>query len=286
MNNWSYEEAFSRNLGLISKAEQEKLRNSSVAIAGAGGVGGWHILTLARLGIGRFAIADGDQFSLVNFNRQAGATTATIGQSKAMVMASQIQSINPEAQVKIFDKNIDETTVDSFLNDANVFVDGIDFFAIEARRMIFRRARDLGIWGMTAGPVGFSTAWVNFDPEGMSFDDYFDLSDGMTKEDQLIAFLTGLAPSMTQADYIDMSMVNAGSQKGPSVVSACLLCAGVVAAEVVKVLLDRAPPRAAPYYQQFDPYVNRMVKKRLYFGNRNPKQLFKRWVLKSRKVFK
>ena len=55
---WSYEEAFSRNLGLINPQEQEKLRKSRVAIAGMGGIGGINLMTLARLGIGAFRIAD------------------------------------------------------------------------------------------------------------------------------------------------------------------------------------------------------------------------------------
>ena len=55
--NWSYEEAFSRNLGIFTKEEQETLRNSRVAIIGMGGVGGVHLMTLTRLGIGKFTIA-------------------------------------------------------------------------------------------------------------------------------------------------------------------------------------------------------------------------------------
>src|SRR5688572_27053803 len=94
---WSYEEAFCRNLGLISREEQQKLRNSRVAIAGMGGVGGVHLLTLARLGIEKFTIADPDEFELANFNRQAGANIETLGQSKAGIMAAQARLINPEA---------------------------------------------------------------------------------------------------------------------------------------------------------------------------------------------
>lgn len=75
---WSYSEAFSRNLGLISPSEQEKLRQSRVAVLGLGGVGGVNLVTLARLGIGRFTIADPDTFELANFNRQYGAMVSTI----------------------------------------------------------------------------------------------------------------------------------------------------------------------------------------------------------------
>jgi hypothetical protein len=72
-----YEEAFARNLGWVTEAEQAALRGKRIAIAGAGGVGGVHLLTLARLGVGAFTIADMDRFDLVNFNRQAGAMMST-----------------------------------------------------------------------------------------------------------------------------------------------------------------------------------------------------------------
>ncbi len=55
-------EAFSRNIGLLTEAEQEKLANATVAIPGMGGVGGIHLITMVRTGIGRFHIADFDTF--------------------------------------------------------------------------------------------------------------------------------------------------------------------------------------------------------------------------------
>ena len=71
---FSRSEAFERNRGLISDAEQDKLARTLVVIAGCGGVGGLHAHTCARLGIGRFRIADSDTFSIANINRQIGAT--------------------------------------------------------------------------------------------------------------------------------------------------------------------------------------------------------------------
>src|SRR5438105_7373835 len=97
-----YDEAFSRNIGWVTEWEQQALRHKRVAIAGMGGVGGFHLLTLVRLGIGGFNIADGDVFELVNFNRQAGATLDSIGQSKVVVMANSARQINPEVRVNGF----------------------------------------------------------------------------------------------------------------------------------------------------------------------------------------
>ena len=72
-----YQQAYARNIGWVTPAEQAALRGKRVAIAGMGGVGGVHLLTLARLGIGAFHIADFDTFDIANFNRQVGATMST-----------------------------------------------------------------------------------------------------------------------------------------------------------------------------------------------------------------
>src|SRR5579884_2370421 len=164
---WSYQEAFSRHRGLISEPEQDKLRQSRIAIVGMGGVGGVHLATLARLGIGQFTIADYDRFEVANFNRQYGATIHSLGQSKASVMAEQARAINPDVEVQTFAEAIGPHNVNDFLQDVDVLVDGIDFFALDARRLLFREARRRGIWALTAGPIGFSAAWLVFAPTGM-----------------------------------------------------------------------------------------------------------------------
>ncbi len=172
---WDYDEAFSRHAGIISKDEQEKLRDSRV---GMGGVGGLHLVTLGRLGIGKFAIADMDTFEIANFNRQFGAQMRHVGQPKAHVMAEEVRQINPEVELRIFNQEVTDDNLADFFEGVDIFVDGIDFFSIGMRRKLFRQAARQGIYATTAGPLGFSTAWLTFDPSGMTFDEYFDLNAG------------------------------------------------------------------------------------------------------------
>jgi molybdopterin/thiamine biosynthesis adenylyltransferase len=279
---WSYAEAFQRHAGLISNEEQTRLRGSRVAIVGMGGVGGIHLVTLARLGIGAFHIADPDRFDLVNFNRQYGATVRTLGQNKAEVMAGEARAINPEVQLRVFAEAIRPDNVAAFLDGVDVLVDGIDFFALPTRRLLFQAARRRGIWAVTAGPLGFSTAWLVFSPTGMSFDTYFDLHDGMDPLDSTAAFAVGLAPRGTHFRYLDLSCVDIRSGRGPSAGLACQLCSGVVGVEVLKILLGRKPIRVAPHYSQFDAYRQILRSGRLWMGNRHPLQRVKRWYLRRR----
>jgi molybdopterin/thiamine biosynthesis adenylyltransferase len=267
-----YELAFSRNRGLISPQEQDRLRRARVAIVGMGGVGGIHLVTLTRLGIGAFHIVDPDCFEVANINRQFGATARGLGRSKAEVMAEEARAINPELDLRVFVERLTAANVGALLDGVDVLVDGIDFFSLDARRAAFRAAARRGTWAVTAGPIGMSTAYLTFDPDGMSFDDYFDLNDGMDRLDQVIAFLSGLCPEATHAPYMDMSQVDPTSGRGPSVGLACHLCSGVVGAEVVKILLKRGPLEPAPCYAQFDAYQRELRKGSLPAGNGSPER--------------
>ena len=109
---FDYQRAFSRNLGWVTAAEQEALRHKRVAIAGMGGVGGAHLRTLARLGVGNFNIADFDRFEIHNMNRQAGAFMSSIGLPKVDVMAGIAGDINPEADIRTFPDGVTPANIE------------------------------------------------------------------------------------------------------------------------------------------------------------------------------
>lgn len=278
-SSWSYDQAFSRHHPLLSASEQDRLRGSRVAIAGLGGVGGIHLATLARTGIGSFHLADPDDFEVVNFNRQHGATAHTVGRNKAVVMAAEAKAINPEAHVLALPEPVDAGNLGRFLAGVDVVVDGLDFFALPARRLLYAEACRRGIHVVMAGPLGFGVSWLVFAPQGMSFDDYFDLHDAMTPLDQLVAFAVGLAPCGYHARYVNLADIRFNEGRLPSAGLACQLCSGVVATETLRILLERGGVRAAPHYGQFDPYLRKFHSGYLRGGNRHPWQRLKRWWL-------
>ena len=132
---FNYGRAFSRNIGWVTAAEQQKLKTARIAIAGLGGVGGAHLLTLCRLGVSNFSISDFDEFDVHNINRQAGAFMPFMGRSKLATMTQLALDINPELDVRQFPKGVQPDNLDEFLRDVDVYVDGLDFFALPARRM-------------------------------------------------------------------------------------------------------------------------------------------------------
>ena len=267
---FSYDTAFSRNLGWLTDWEQRSLRARRAAIAGLGGVGGVHLLTLARLGIGAFTLADPDSYDMVNLNRQVGATMASIGRPKCAVMAELARAINPELDLRLFPAGVTEETIDAFLADADVYVDGLDFFALDIRRKVFARCAQLGIPAVTAAPLGMGAAFLVFQPGGMTFEEYFRL-EGLPEKRQYVRFLLGLSPKGLHLGYLaDPAHVDLAGRRGPSTSMAAQLCAGVAGAEIVKLLTGRGPIHAAPFYHQFDAYRGRWVRGRLRFGANNP----------------
>ncbi|MBU4334371.1 MAG: ThiF family adenylyltransferase [Candidatus Omnitrophica bacterium] len=277
-----YKDAFERNIGILTEVEQGMLNNSTVAVIGCGGVGGMHIMNLVRTGIGALHIADMDNFEVANFQRQSGASMDTVGLNKAAIMKDMALAVNPHLKIKVFEDGVTDDNIDEFLSGADVLVDGIDFFAFYMRRKVFNKAREKGMYTVTAGPLGFGSALLVFSPDGMVFDEYFDIKDEMSYEDKLIAFAVGLAPASIHMGYLDLNKVDLSSGKGPALVSACNICSGLAVTEVIKILLGKQNIKCVRNYFQFDPFLQKYKKGYLIGANRNPIQLIKRWYLSKK----
>ncbi len=268
-------QAFSRNIGLLTHEEQERISKARVAIPGMGGVGGVHLITLARTGIEKFNIADFDVFEPPNINRQFGARVPDLGRKKLDVMKELALSVNPFLELNLFEEGVHDQNMDDFLDGVDVVVDGLDFFQFEVRRNLFKKAAQKGIWVITAGPMGYSSALLVFDPKGMGFDEYFNVTDGMSDKDKYLSFALGLSPRPTHIRYMDLKKVDLDSKAGPSLNAACQICSGMAATETIRIILKKKGLRPVPCFAQFDPYLMKLKKGRLFMGNRNPIQKLK-----------
>jgi molybdopterin/thiamine biosynthesis adenylyltransferase len=95
-------EIFSRNLGTVTPTQQQTLQQSRVAVIGCGGLGGYVIEQLVRIGVGQLHLFDPDTFSLSNCNRQLNALTATLDCNKAEVAADRARAIHSYCHVHPF----------------------------------------------------------------------------------------------------------------------------------------------------------------------------------------
>ncbi len=269
---FDYQRAFSRNIGWLTADEQARLRGKRVAIGGMGGVGSVHAVTLARLGVGAFHIADFDTFDLPNFNRQVGATMSSLGQPKVEVVARMIRDINPGADIEVFGQGVNDANLERFLAGVDYYLDSYDFFAFDVRQKTFARCAELAIPASTAAPLGIGTALLNFLPGHTTFEQYFQWGE-LPEDDKAIRFLVGLAPAGLHRPYLVVpAAVNLAERRGPSTIMACQLCAGLAAAEAMKILLGRGKVRAAPHGMQFDAYRGKLVHTWRPGGSSNPLQ--------------
>ena len=275
-----YNRAFSRNRGLISEAEQQKLRNARIAIPGMGGMGGVHCAALARTGVGNFTIADFDDFDVHNINRQYGALQSTVGKDKAQVMRDVIHDINPSADVKVMNEAIDADNVDEFLKDVDVVVDALDVFAVQARRTIFDAARKKGIPTFTVAPTGLSAIMAVFSPDGMDLDTYTGIKDGMSETQMAMQFIAAIGGQGTHLKYMDLKRIDPETGGAPSLGLACQLGAGITATEIVCYISGRRAPKYVPWFAQFDPYARSYKHHYRWRGANNPMQRLRMYMLK------
>ncbi len=136
--------AFSRFEMLVGPEALEKLKNSTVAIFGVGGVGSFVVEGLIRSGVGRFILVDDDLVCLTNLNRQIHATRKTIGKPKVAAMKERILEINPKAEVETHQLfYLPETAGELLDGRIDYIVDAID--TVTAKIDLVMRAREKGI---------------------------------------------------------------------------------------------------------------------------------------------
>ncbi|WP_332647246.1 tRNA threonylcarbamoyladenosine dehydratase [Lysinibacillus sp. 54212] len=112
---------FSRNELAVGREGLDKLRNTTVAILGVGGVGSFAAEACARSGVGRIILVDKDNVDITNVNRQLVAYLSTVGKSKSGVMKERIADINPDCEVIDMHMFYTEETYEQF------FAQGIDY---------------------------------------------------------------------------------------------------------------------------------------------------------------
>lgn len=115
-----------RNIPAISEDEQKMLQSKRVAVIGCGGLGGYAIEYLARLGVGHIIAVDGDTFCESNLNRQLLSSTETIGQSKADVAVARIHAINPEIEAVSINKFLTADDAADLVSKVNLVIDALD----------------------------------------------------------------------------------------------------------------------------------------------------------------
>ncbi|MCL2671693.1 MAG: ThiF family adenylyltransferase [Clostridiales bacterium] len=122
-------ERYKHNLGAFTESELEVVAGSSVCVVGCGGLGGYVCHALARFGVGRLTLVDGDSYCESNLNRQLFARTDTLGRNKAEVCAEELYRINPDVSVAAVGEFLTDANAAWILAGHDLVVDCLDSFA-------------------------------------------------------------------------------------------------------------------------------------------------------------
>jgi len=175
-----YQQLISRNIGILTKEEQLRLKQSCVAVAGCGCIGALSAELLARAGVGCFKVADPDVFEISNINRQVTALSSTVGQNKAEVLSRRLKDINPDIVVEVFSYAINKGNVDDFVSKSTLVIDGLDYYAFEDMLSLHRAAERNKLPVLTAVAVAFGGNYFAFDEKSQSFEEYVGIRDKKT----------------------------------------------------------------------------------------------------------
>ena len=134
---------YNRNMNMLSPEENAKLKTFKVCVIGCGGLGGYVIELLGRLGIGSITAVDGDVFDSTNLNRQLLSSEEVLGKSKAFTAEERMKTVNSEIKVHPIEAFVTEENCEEIIRAHDVVVDALD--NMTARRLLEVHCEKLNI---------------------------------------------------------------------------------------------------------------------------------------------
>lgn len=239
-----------RTIMLLGEDAVRDLGRRTVAVAGCGGVGGAAAITLARMGVGGFILADPGRFDPPDINRQWAASWDSLGRNKAEVYEEVLRSINGGLRLRSYSEGLTEANVEAFLEGADVVIDCLDIAVPgELRARLYQAARAKGIHALCAPALGFGAALAIGAPDGLPMEAVFGKVLG-----EATARST-LPPGLRQLvvpEHLDACERHLSSLRVPSVAISPALASALMSAEIYLLLSGPEAPgwRPAPCLPQ------------------------------------
>jgi len=195
---------YARNMKTLSMEENNGLKNFRACVVGCGGLGGYIIEELGRIGIGRITAVDGDVFEESNLNRQLLSSMGNLGSSKAKAAEDRMRMVNPLIKVNPVCKRLDLENGADILAGHDIILDALD--NIESRLVLEKLAEQAGIplvHGAIAGWFGQVTTVLPGD-RTLSLLYPADESRGIEKELGNPSFTPALVASIQVAEAVKL----------------------------------------------------------------------------------
>lgn len=246
----------SRNLGLLTEEDQDKIAEKTLLVAGCG-VGSLIAISAARLGFEKFVLVDGDKVELSNINRQ-GYTSRDAGSYKVTALAKKIKHINPHAEIQKFHIFVDIKNAARLVHKADIIIDSIDPDAAQAVIAMHRAAQKEHKTIIQPTDVGWGAMVQIFTPESITYEKMIGLDPKKPVEEvsneeafgKFVQYFVKIMPPYVQA--LAMEVAEGKRKHYPQPVSASYLLSALTVSAAKRITLD-LPVKVAPDYVLFDP---------------------------------
>lgn len=234
------------------KKSQEILANSTVGIAGTGGIGGAVALRLARFGVKRLKIADPEQFDWTNINRQLGATKNNAGKNKATVVGEIVHDLAGDVTIDVFTDGITADNAAEFVDGCDIVLDQLEFTVIKERFALhraFRKNKNIKHI-LCCAVVGWAAHLYKFEHDSMTLEDWYGVDANQELDaktvDRMIKLIAPRFPHFPSYEEVQRWMSeNNGSV--PIFAGAPPLAEGILVPRTILGLLDKEYPPFAKW---------------------------------------
>jgi molybdopterin/thiamine biosynthesis adenylyltransferase len=253
---------------MIDEAEQQKIRDSKVAICGLGGIGSPIAEMLVRIGVCNFSLCDHGTFEPTNSNRQIFSFTDTDGKWKTDVTEDYFKKINPDVKVSKY-RSLTEDNVTEFLSGADVVILAAD--AMGPILLLSRKAREMSIPLIEGWAFAFGNVRV-FTKDTPTLEDVYgfptsgrNISEISTEEqstllNKSIFDVASSFPDLLEY-YPERAVRKMKEEKvGTTLAPLVWLSSVMMSIETLKILLGKGDLALAPSFAVFDPFKFRCFK--------------------------
>lgn len=261
VNSENYAERVSRTMPFLGIDEldweegQKKLANSTIGIAGSGGIGGAMALRLARFGVKKIKLADPDNFDWSNINRQYGATKSTIGKNKAEVVGELVYKLAEDITVEVYPDGITVDNAEEFVKGCDIVLDQLDFYVIKEKYALhraFRKSKETKCI-LACSVVGWNAHLYKFEKDSMPIEEWYNinLENNLLEKDITERLIALWAPKLFHFPPLETITNWIKNKKAvPIFAGTPPLAEGILIQRVILNLLDKEYP---PYAKWLPP---------------------------------
>jgi molybdopterin/thiamine biosynthesis adenylyltransferase len=259
-NEENYKKRVSRTEAFLGKNAEEQLMsqailtNSTIGIAGSGGIGGAMALRLARFGVKKIKLADPDTFDWSNINRQFGASKANIGKNKAEVVGKFVYELAEDVTIEVYKDGITVDNAEEFVSGCDLVLDQLDFYVVKEKFALHRafRKSEQTKCILACSVVGWNAHMYKFEKNSLPIEDWYGIDENtkLSPEltDRLIKLWSPKLPHFPPHEEILRWIDN--NKAVPIFAGAPPLAEGILTQRVILSLLDK---EYAPYAKWLPP---------------------------------